>query len=105
MKNDLFQTKELSKRWKNRIGWLIFILMMIQVVVILLSWLLTAADPESSIRSLLSSEGIRWFIGKNIKNLSQPLLVWLLLLGIAWGASKEQWPLFLFRFPSGFSFE
>lgn len=89
MKNDLFQTKELSKRWKNRIGWLIFILMMIQVVVILLSWLLTAADPESSIRSLLSSEGIRWFIGKNIKNLSQPLLVWLLLLGIAWGAVKS----------------
>ncbi len=76
------------KRWKNIIGWLIFILIIIQLVLILLSWLLTAANPDSSVRSLLSSEGIRWFIGENIENLCQPLLVWLLLLGITWGVVK-----------------
>jgi aminobenzoyl-glutamate transport protein len=90
MKNEfLLKNNTLSKRWKNRLGWLIFILSLMQLVVILLSWLLTAADPDSSIRSLLSSEGIRWFIGKNVENLCQPLLVWLLMVGTAWGTMKS----------------
>lgn len=88
MKNELLSKVKRPKQWKNIIGRLIFILIIIQMILILLSWLLTAADPDSSVRSLLSSEGIRWFIGKNIENLCQPLLVWLLLLGIAWGVVK-----------------
>jgi aminobenzoyl-glutamate transport protein len=88
MKNELLSKVKRPKQWKNIIGRLIFILIIIQMILILLSWLLTAADPDSPVRSLLSSEGIRWFIGKNIENLCQPLLVWLLLLGIAWGVVK-----------------
>ena len=51
-----------------------------EVMLILVSWLLTAAVPEASMRSLLSSEGIRWFFGHFSDNLATPVLVWLLLV-------------------------
>ena len=35
-----------------------------QILLMLTSWLLTAAMPENYNRSLLSSEGIRWFFGQ-----------------------------------------
>jgi aminobenzoyl-glutamate transport protein len=38
------------------------------------------------VRSLLSAEGIRWFVGHFMTNLQSPLLVWLLLMSIAGGA-------------------
>jgi p-aminobenzoyl-glutamate transporter AbgT len=56
------------------------------VVVILGTWLWSAAMPSSSVRPLLSDAGIRWFFGTFVINLAQPLLVWILLLDIALGA-------------------
>lgn len=60
-----------------------------EVMLILVSWLLTAAVPEASMRSLLSSEGIRWFFGHFSDNLATPVLVWLLLVSIAYGAMRS----------------
>lgn len=57
-----------------------------QVTLVLTSWLVTAAMPEVFDHSLLSPEGIRWFFGRFQGNLASPVLVWLLLVGIAWGA-------------------
>lgn len=54
-----------------------------QVAVILLSWLITAALPDLSKRSLLSSSGIRWFFGNFVSDLAQPVLVWMVLLTLA----------------------
>ena len=59
-----------------------------QALLVLSSWLLTAAMPEDFSRSLLSAEGIRWFMGRFALNMSSVWLVWLLLFSIAWGAVR-----------------
>lgn len=56
-----------------------------QVVLMLTSWLLTAAWPERYSRSLLSAEGIRWFFGQFQYNLASPVLVWLVVGSMACG--------------------
>lgn len=60
-----------------------------QIALVLLSWGFSAAIPDAPIRSLLSSEGIRWFFGNFTQNLATPVLVWLLLGSIAYGALLE----------------
>lgn len=60
-----------------------------QVLVVLASWLLTAAMPDVFSRSLTSSEGIRWMFGSFADNLASPWLVWLVLSSIAVGTVKE----------------
>lgn len=64
---------------------LAFLLAVGQVLLILVSWLLTAAMPDSFSRSLLSAGGIRWFFGRFVDNIESPLLVWLLLLSFVYG--------------------
>lgn len=60
-------------------------LVIAQLIVVLGSWVWSAAMPESSVRSLLSSDGIRWLFGTFIANLSSSLLAWIMLLDIAAG--------------------
>mgnify|MGYP002516169274 FL=1 len=56
------------------------------IVIILGSWLWSAAMPSSSIRTLLSESGVRWFFGTFIINLANtPLLVWIILIDISVG--------------------
>lgn len=62
-----------------------FLLALAQIVLVLLSWLITAAMPEAFPRSMLSPEGIRWFFGSFTENMESPWLVGLLLICIAWG--------------------
>ncbi len=61
-------------------------LVILQVVLILASWIVTSAMPELSMRSLLSPEGVRWLFGHFIENMSSPLLVDIILLSVAIGA-------------------
>jgi len=63
---------------------LILALAIAEVVLVLLSWLLSATMTEG-VRSLLSSEGMRWFFGSFVSMLESPCLVWLLLLAMAGG--------------------
>lgn len=60
-------------------------LVVVQLLIMLVSWLLSAAFPTSGIRSLLSSEGLRWLMGHFSQLLATPLLAWLLLCAMAWG--------------------
>ena len=60
-----------------------------QIGIMLTAWLLTAAWPEDFTRSFLSAEGVRWFLGKFQTNLASPVLVWLLVCSIAWGAYRQ----------------
>lgn len=61
-------------------------LVLAELLLMLLSWILSAAMPMSGVRSMLSGEGIRWFLGHFAHELATPLLVWLLLLAMAYGS-------------------
>lgn len=64
------------------------LLLIAEVVLILLSWILSAMRVEG-VRSLLSGEGIRWFFGNFTSMVASPWLVWLLLLMIALGCLQK----------------
>ncbi|MBO5593830.1 MAG: AbgT family transporter [Prevotella sp.] len=70
-------------------------LMVAQLMLMLLSWLCSAAFPTSGIHSLLSGEGLRWFFGHFSQQLAKPWLADLLLLAIAYGCLVRSriWPL------------
>jgi aminobenzoyl-glutamate transport protein len=59
-----------------------------QLLLVLLSWLLSAAMTEG-VRSMLSGVGVRWFFGSFVDVLASPWLVWLLLLAMAGGSLWE----------------
>lgn len=61
-------------------------LVLAQLLLMLGSWLWSAALPLSGVRSMLSEEGIRWFLGHFAESVGSPVLVWLLLLAMAYGA-------------------
>ena len=73
-------------RMKSKLGWTVLVLVTAQLALILLSWLITAAFPELPIRSLLSSEGVRWFFGSFTANQLTPLLAWFITTAMAVGA-------------------
>lgn len=74
----------------NRIlGILTVVLAVSQVFVVFISWLLNTINTDFSIRSLLSSEGIRWFCRTFVDNLLNPLLVWMILIFVAYGVFKK----------------
>ncbi len=56
-------------------------------LLVLLSWLLSAM-MVGGVRSLLTDEGLRWLIGQTADGLLSPLLVWLLMAGMAWGCLR-----------------
>lgn len=66
----------------------VILLSIAEFVLVLLSWLLSALTTYN-ISSLLSSEGIRWFLGQYIDIIDSPVLANLLLLGIAIGMLKH----------------
>lgn len=80
------------------IGYSALALALALVVLALLSWLLSATMGEG-VRSLLSSEGIRFFLGGFTTMLLHPALIWILLLAMAWGCMKGSGIFQLFRAP------
>lgn len=72
---------------KRVLGYLAVGLVLAWVVLVLLSWLLSATMGDG-VRSLLSSEGIRFFFGGFVDMMLKPLLVWLLLLSMAFGCLR-----------------
>ena len=64
------------------------VLLLGQCVLVIVSWLLQAMRLEG-VRSMLSSEGIRWFIGGFSDIVASRLLAWLLLLLIALGSLQQ----------------
>ena len=79
-------------RTERRAHWLAVAVLAIpalQVLLFLVSWLINAASPESVVRSLLGSEGIRWFFGSFVDNVASPPLGWILVGAVAYGAVRE----------------
>lgn len=61
-------------------------LVLLLFFVIVFSWIVSSISPSSHVHSLISGEGIRWFMGGFTSCLSNPLIVWILVGSIAWGA-------------------
>lgn len=59
------------------------------MLLVLVSWLVSAMMPESMMHSLLSGEGIRWLFSHSTTFLTTFPLVWLIFLSIAWGCFKD----------------
>ena len=54
-------------------------------LLVLLSWFLSATMAGESVRSMLSSEGIRHFFAHIVDGVCQPLLVWILMAAASAG--------------------
>ena len=67
---------------------LCMVLLVAEGVLVIVSWLLSALRLEG-VRSMLSSEGIRWFVGGFSVIVASPLLAWLLLMLIACGSIQQ----------------
>jgi len=85
MKSNQSFRQPLLNKW---LGWGVLILIIGQWLLVILSWLVSATNGND-VRSLLSSEGIRWFIGNFTDLLASPLIVWLLLLLSAFGCFQK----------------
>lgn len=79
----------LTTHRRSLLAYVVLALCLCQTLLVLVSWIVTAAMPEVFTRSLLSAEGIRWFFGRFQENMSSPLLVWLVVGSIAWGAVRQ----------------
>ena len=77
-------------------GVVILVILMAELLLVIFSWLLSATRMEG-VRSLLSSEGVRWFFGYFTEMVASPLLVWLLLGLCAWGCLQHSGLLSIFR--------
>lgn len=62
-----------------------FILLFLQVITILTSWIYGALYPQLNIRTLISAEGLRWYIGCMTDNIAQQPVAWIILLSMTWG--------------------
>ncbi len=76
-----------------------FALIVLQLLLMVVSWLLSAAFPASQFRSLLTGEGLRWFMGSYARLVATPVLTWLLLGAMAYGCL---WRSGLLRRPSNY---
>ena len=63
--------------------------LLLQVLLFVVSWLIAAAMPDNTVRSLLGNEGIRWFFGSFVSNVATKPLVWMLVVAMAWGTIAE----------------
>lgn len=80
------QKRWMAKRYKRVIGFVATMLVLAQGVLAFLSWVITSVFAETNMHSLLSSDGIRWMFGHFISNLTSPVIVWILLQAMAFGA-------------------
>lgn len=65
------------------------LLVAIELILILGSWLGSVFLGEGEVSSLLSQEGIRWFIGRYAFFTSTPLLILLLLIAMTYGIVQK----------------
>ena len=70
----------------NRVGAVACVALVVaQLLLMLLSWMISTAQPDSALHSLLSGEGIRWMVGHFTHTLAHPIGACLLLCAVAYG--------------------
>lgn len=70
-------------------SWITGASLLLEFLLIIASWIISSAFPESSVRSLLSNEGIRWLFGHYVSNIQTSILVWMLLISMSIGLVKH----------------
>lgn len=70
------------------IAYVIAALIVAELLLVLISWFLSSLMVDG-VRSLLSSEGIRWFFGQFTDMILSPVLGWLLLLAVSTGVFRQ----------------
>ena len=78
----------MTSKYHQRVGWLCLVTFIAETLLVILSWLLSAIRVEG-VRSLLSSEGIRWFFSSFNDLIASPVLVGLLVLMCALGCLQK----------------
>ena len=78
----------MTSKYHQRLGWLCLVTVIAETLLVILSWLLSAMRVEG-VRSLLSSEGIRWFFSSFNVLIASPVLVGLLVLMCALGCLQK----------------
>ena len=78
----------MTNKYHQWLGSLCLVIVIAETLLVILSWLLSALRVEG-VRSLLSSEGIRWFFSSFSDLVASPVLVWLLLLMCALGCFQK----------------
>ena len=78
----------MTSKYHQRLGWLCLAAFIAETLLVILSWLLSAMRVEG-VRSLLSSEGIRWFFSSFNDLIASPVLVGLLVLMCALGCLQK----------------
>ena len=59
---------KLKNLFKLNIAFITCSLLLLQIMVVILSWMIKTIYPEFNGRSLLSGEGVRWFLGNFTNN-------------------------------------
>ena len=93
----------MTNKYHQRLGSLCLLVIIAETLLVILSWLLSALRVEG-VRSLLSSEGIRWFFSSFNDLVASPVLVWLLLLMCALGCLQKSRVTSIFRGTKAISF-
>lgn len=86
----------MTSKYHQRLGWLCLSVVIAETLLVILSWLLSAMRVEG-VRSLLSSEGIRWFFSSFNDLIASPVLVGLLLILCALGCLQKSRVTIVFR--------
>lgn len=76
---------------------ILFSLFVAELVLVFVSWFLSASQVYGGVRSLISDEAARWFFGGFASMISAPSLVWLLLLSMSFGCISRSGILFRSR--------
>lgn len=77
------------KHSNNTSARIAIVLLVIQLMLMLVSWLINAAAPHLPLRSLLSSEGVRWLFGNFTQNVLSPVLAYAIYVSAAYGVFKS----------------
>ena len=93
----------MTNKYHQRLGSLCLVVIIAETLLVIFSWLLSALRVEG-VRSLLSSEGIRWFFSSFNDLVASPVLVWLLLLMCALGCLQKSRVTSIFRGTKAISF-
>ena len=78
-----------SRQWTKGLAVASAILATLIFLVIIISWTVTALSPDADVHSLLGSEGVRWLFGSFTENVSEPLMVWTVLIAMAYGTVEK----------------
>lgn len=81
--------KQIMNHLPKMTAFLSFVVFVLSVILVLISWIIAALYSYTPIRPILSGDGLRWVFGSFEENMCSRYLVWLLFSGMAIGLLKK----------------